>query len=289
MNPIFKREPLQTEFEEKGYVTLPFLDKSEVEELKSFYRSLEVEGLTGFHASMYNPDVALRQQANEKLKSVIGKKLDDILNGYQCLYANFMVKEGGVESEMKVHQDWTYVDEDKYDSLAIWFPLIDLNHDNGGLYMMPGSYKVRNTIRGYGIPCPFDALHEEIKNDYLELAPLNAGDAVIWQHRTVHYSPANLSAERRIAGTGILVPQGAEVYHYYRAADHPVNSIEKFRVNEDFYMNYKLGQRPEGVESCGMIEYEFAPLQHDDLPELYGSQEKQKPRSVIERIKQLFI
>jgi hypothetical protein len=45
--------------------------------------------------------------------------VEEITDGrFRVLYGNFMVKEPDESSAMKIHQDWTYVDETLYNSFA---------------------------------------------------------------------------------------------------------------------------------------------------------------------------
>ena len=268
MNKIFKDPQLQAQFEQDGVVTFQLLSEEEVNALKEFYLGLTHAADEGFHASMFNPSDEYKQAVDQKIKEVVGNKMEDILIDYRPLYANFMVKEPGENSKMKIHQDWTYVDENQYTSVAIWLPLMDLDHHNGCLYFLKGNHKFENRFRGPGIPCPYDNLHEAIETSYSTKTPLKAGEVACWHHSVIHWSPPNISEETRIAPTMILVPKEAPVYHYFADYSGPSNKVERFEVDTDFYMNYQIGKRPEGAKLSGTFNYSFPTLEEKDLADL---------------------
>lgn len=264
---IFSDPHLQDAFEKDGYVRIPFLNEGEIADLKEFYNRYPSSFEKGFHPTMFNPDTEYRKRADQKIRSVTEPKLD-FLKGYYALYGNFMVKEPGEESRMKLHQDWTYVDETKAESLAIWFPLQDLDDTNGVLQVVPGSHRINNIIRGPGVFEPYHEVEEYLLENCLENVYLKAGEAILWDHRVLHCSPANLSSKRRISVTAILIPEGEEVHHYYQAPEHDHRQIEKFKVDNAFFMQYEIGERPRNAESLGFIAYEFPPLSLSQLQSL---------------------
>jgi hypothetical protein len=284
---LFSDVDLQASFREDGYVRIPLLNPQEVSGLKAIYDQLEGEPRTGFHASMFQPDRAYREKADAAIRTAIGRRLENILPGYAPLYANFMVKEPGPESEMKVHQDWTYVEEPGFTSLAIWFPLMDLDHHNGCLYMMRGNHRIPTPVRGPGTLCPYSELHETIRSAYSVKVPLKAGEAILWDHRVVHWSPPNLSEKPRIAATAILIPKGAQVIHYYRGDDYPRGEVEKFAVGRAFFMNYRIGIRPEGVPVLERTTYDEFLLEEKDIAFLKRTETGKKP-GIFDKIRAIF-
>lgn len=285
MSQLFKDPELQQQFEKDGLITVQLLDAEEVADLAAFYKEATRGTLSGFHASMFHADIPYRKAVDSRIKQALADKLPNILPGYRPLYANFMVKEPGPESEMKVHQDWTYVDEDQYTSLAIWFPLMDLTHETGALYFIKGSHRIVNTVRGPGTICPYEHIQELVREKYLTQIPLKAGEAVIWHHRLVHYSPANMGTVPRVACTAILVPEAAPVYHFHRMEDAPYDEAEQYEVDTDFYMNYQLGVPPQNVKHIGKVHYEVFHVTDEQLASL---QPKTQPVGLMNRLKKIF-
>ena len=179
-----------------------------------------------------------------KILEIISPILDTYFNkDFEFLYANYMVKESGENSEMKIHQDWTYVDEKNDDSFAIWIPLINLNKTNGALTMIPKSHKFKLNERGPGLFCPFEPYFEMLKDNFSTPLYLKAGQAVIWNHRLAHYSPPNTSQTARIAITAIITPKNKEIIHYYK--DNDSTRLTCYKVDADFFLKYKIGESPK--------------------------------------------
>ena len=267
MVDIFKNKELQSVFDREGLVTVSFAGTKEIDDLISVYEGLEGEKFPGFHASMFQTQKEYKLQVDKAIRLVIEPKLPLIFRGFRFLYGNFMIKEPDNNSRMKMHQDWTYVNEDQLCSLAIWFPLQDTNSQNGCIYFLKKSHAIKNPLRGPGIICPYDEIDPAVLENYLFPVPLKAGEAVIWDHRVLHASPPNLTNKHRLASTAILVPENEQIIHCYREPEWPAGEVEKFEVDSDFYMDYAIGLRPQNVKSLGKTDYYFPMV---TLPEIEG-------------------
>ena len=240
----FKNADLQKQIEHEGYVQFPLLSKGKVDELLDGYAAGVIDEKSGFHCTMFNSDNEYRKSVNRSIKEVFDEALLGVVVGADMLYANFMVKEPDEGSDFYVHQDWTYVDENKASSWAIWVPLVDLTDSNGALHVVPGSHRMENNFRGPGVADALEGLHDVIRNEFGVPLYLKAGEAVVWNHKLVHYSPPNRSTESRVAATVVLVPKGEQVVHC-RAGKSDLD-VDIHEVVEDFYMNYEIEKGPEG-------------------------------------------
>ncbi|MFT4646538.1 MAG: hypothetical protein ACI8ZX_002969 [Planctomycetota bacterium] len=243
MENLFLENDLNKELQEHGFVSLPCLNKNSIKSLLNFYQTNTKEALSGFHPTMFHENLNYKKQVNELILSNLNNFFSLNINlNYKSLYGNFMVKESGDQSDMKLHQDWSYVNEDKEKSFAIWIPLIDLNSQNGALSVIPKSHKLRNNKRGPGFFCPFENWQEEIIEKYGLPLYLKAGEAVIWDHKLAHFSPPNLSNEKRIAITAIITPKNTPIYHFYKPNHEMI--IETYEVNQAFFMSYQIQNGP---------------------------------------------
>lgn len=235
--------PYKKELSEIGYTIFDSLDEIIVTKLNDFYHSIQSPQLSGFHPSMFWEDVILKKKISNKISTTLENWVKENFPDFQILYGNFMVKEPGENSIMKIHQDWSYVDETQYQSFAIWFPLSDLTPDNGALSMIPRSHLFDNHDRGPGVHCPFYENESFLIQNFGKSLYLKKGQPVVWEHHLLHYSPPNLSKNSRVAVTAIIVPKNIPVYHYYKNEEK--NLLEQFEIEPDFYFNYKIGSRPE--------------------------------------------
>ena len=243
-SPLFTDDRLNRHLDRDGYVRLPLLNEAAVDRLKRLYQDRTADGASGFHASMFHPDRSYREALDEAIRSELEAAWTPTFRSdMKPLYGNYMVKEPDAGSGMKVHQDWTYVDEDRFDSYAIWVPLQDLDETNGIFTVVPRSHRLNNTVRGPGLTCPFHAEWAMLRDTYARPLDLRAGEAVVWNHRLAHQSPPNRSRSPRIAVTAIVVPQNADVVHFY--ADPGDSQVTRYAVDRDFFMDYRIGARPD--------------------------------------------
>lgn len=241
---LFKDQEVQNKIVEKGWVTMQYLNTEEIEFLKEFYfKNTSNNSLSGFHATMFHKDKIYKQKVNEIIQNTINHKFSNCFSDdYKLLYANFMVKEKGLNSKMKWHQDWSYVHENQYNSYAIWIPLQDLNENNGVFTIAEESHKLNNFVRGPGVEDSF--ISEKWINENFKINPLylKAGEAVIWHHRLLHASPPNMTDIPRVSATAIILPKLAENIHFYRYKNEKF--IREYSVTPDFYIDNDISELP---------------------------------------------
>ncbi len=243
----FKSENINTELEKNGFAIASFASENQIAELFNYYQQLPPINLPGTHVTMFNPSYDYRKNVDKKIKEVCAQIAEDMMNGYCVLYTNFMVKETGAEGDFPVHQDWTYVDETEYSSYAFWIPLQTVNAQNGALHIVKKSHRFNTGLRGPYVHEPFQHLSNTIREKYAEPIVLKAGEVLIWDHRLIHFSLPNLSGASRIAFTLIMIPKNTEVFHCIAKQDVDFDLVEQFAVDSEFYLNYQIGKRPEGI------------------------------------------
>lgn len=264
----FRNEIVNTQIAVNGYAVVPFASPAQVKELTEVYYQLPGSNARGTHVTMFNASVEYRKVVDENIKTICSDNVAALFSGYRALFANYMVKEPGPEGDFPLHQDWTYVDESKFSSYAIWVPLCDVNELNGALSVVPGSHKLVTALRGPYVYEPFSRIGEVIKEKYSKPIRLRAGEALIWDHRLIHFSRPNYSDKARLALTLIMVPGEAPVIHCFAQEESNGTVIEKYRANTEFFLRYTIGKRPEGLtllETCvqqawDITENDFAKL-----------------------------
>ena len=254
MKSIFFDSGLQHSFDENGYVIVPFLDPQQIAELDSAYHSLSGEsGLNkGWHATIHSDNPEYKRKISDAICAEFEHPAKKYVKDYKAVFANFTVKEPNREdSQFDLHLDWSMTDETRFSSLTIWTPLIDITDNNGYLWVLKGSHKLGFTIRGG------PGLHTWSENKSREFNPpqfervilkLKAGEALIYDHRLIHGSPANKSSTLRIAINYTLIPESATSLHYHF---HNENEYEIFEVGPDFYLNHPIMTYPENYKSLG--------------------------------------
>ncbi len=274
MRRVFRDDKRQAEFEENGFVVIPYYNEEEMAELRQLYTDLHPDDEQGFFPSTFSQDKNYRQTADQEIRRLGERSIRDYLTDYQVMCGSFIVKSPGPESIMQVHQDMTLVDESEFTGINIWCPLVDLTEENGVLYVLKGSHRLIPTYRGSTIPGVYDDVQEEII-DFMEPLYLKAGEAVIFDQSIIHYSPPNVSDDIRIVTNTYFTHQEARFRTAYFDKDNHQGVVEIFEQDNRFMTDFEqFGQniynRPKIGKSLGLFPYEFPKLSLADLETKYG-------------------
>lgn len=261
MNQLFSDEKIQDSLEQNGYIIIDFLDAHQISSVLELYHSLPngLEG--GFAPSIMSRDINYRQLINRQIKKLLETKITELFKSYRLCFWSFVVKQASrADSEVQMHQDWSFVDESKFNSLGIWCPLIDVKPLNGCIHLVKGSYQLNTKARGLFNDFPYENLLRIIQEKYLTKLPMQAGQALIYDTRTFHCSPANKTDKERVALAGLMIPQDSILRYYHCDFQNDPSKLEIFEVDDEFYTRVILGVKPEGLRSLGFIDREFEPL-----------------------------
>lgn len=265
----FKDSKLQQDFSKNGYVIIPCVITAEdIAQIQDTYNRFEQEIVEPFHTSHFSKDIRYKEVVHDTVSTVVFRKMEPFLCEYKPVFGNFMVKHGNVDNFLQMHADWTYVDEPKFRSVSAWISLVDTNKANGCFGVIEGSQAFMNTVRGPGIQ------QNNFKRDriwvkkYGKLLPVKAGDAIVFDHALLHFSPPNTTPQTRLALNLSMVPSAADVIHY--CIPEGETQIEKYEVhNNDFFLQYDNWQRPQIGQPVAFLPK--STIQYiDDKVEHYG-------------------
>jgi len=266
MKPLFSDPARQAFFEENGYALIDLLSQEEVADLLQYYNQLDNDhvGEYGFHVSMDNRNYDFVNGVINKLESVILPKASQYFVPCKMFTGSFVVKEPRVNSFVPPHQDWSFTDDKAFNSVTVWTALQDTDIQNGAMAVLPGSHKWFQGPRASPSPgyiTPFQA-HGMDLFPYMTLIPMKAGQALIFENKTLHASPPNNSGIARI-GAGIGITQiDAPLLHYYVIPGSDPQELQCYEVDREFYFKYsntvllglqKAGKFPEGYPKAGTV------------------------------------
>jgi hypothetical protein len=147
-----------------------------------------------------------------------------------------MIKFPG-DGPIEAHQDFNFVDESHHTAFNLWCPLVDTDTQNGGLFVVAGSHNVFRTQRGPNLPKALTQYHDTLRK-YARLVPLRQGQAIIYDHRLIHYSPPNRTGEARVAVQSVLTPREATTIHY--GYDEATCRVRAYRIDKAFILAHNL-------------------------------------------------
>ncbi|MCF8464372.1 MAG: phytanoyl-CoA dioxygenase family protein [Flavobacteriales bacterium] len=274
MKRVFKDSDKQKEFEDQGYVIVQFYNQEEIIELNQLYDDLHPVDERGFYPSTFSQNKNYRQRADEEIRRIGNRTIQSELQDYQVVCGSFIVKYPGPDSEMCVHQDMTLVDETEFTGINIWCPLVDLTEVNGAIYALPKSHRLYPTYRGSTVPNIYQEVTKEIVA-FMTPLYLKAGEAVIFDQSIIHYSPPNISGEKRVVTNIYFTNKAARFRTCYYDSNSASDKVELFEQDSSFMTDFEqfgnnIYERPKIGKSLGLFDYHFKRLSVKDLEEKYG-------------------
>ena len=178
-----------------GFVIVDLLSKDEVVYLNKLCGQYLQITQTDFVSSSHILNQKDSDFINDELHKILQHKFESLFPTLQLLGGTLATKIKG-KSNLEAHQDWTIVDENKFNSYNLWIPLVDTNSENGTLGLIPGSHKWNNNLRGFNIPNDYGKFTKQFLQIGCEPS-INAGQAILYNHKLVHYSRPNITNENR--------------------------------------------------------------------------------------------
>jgi ectoine hydroxylase-related dioxygenase (phytanoyl-CoA dioxygenase family) len=301
MKPLFKNKEHQQFFEENGYIKLPALNDEQIQKLKNYYNEvgLKDELGYGFHVGMDAPDKNFVKKMVSTIKDIVLPAIENYFENVQLFTASFVIKEANPKGVVPPHQDWSFVDDEQnYCSVTCWITLQDVNIDNGCMGVIKGSNKFFDNVR----PSPSPQVATPLKSHmftifpYLHLIEMKAGEALIFDNRTIHASPPNTTSAPRLAvGLGFTQKQ-ASICHYYLKPETD-NVLLKYKITPDFFLKYdnlslsKMHDKGETIREYGSPEevpYTWEDLSAEELKNRISSAGNVFNVELVEKMAALF-
>lgn len=265
-------DKLDQDLSEKGYAVFPLLPKDEIEDLKAFFYNEEQLVSEGFYASSHNPQPAHRSKVNAKIIEIFEKYVNQYFSNCISLGGTFISKGSGEKGKLDPHQDWNILNEEEFRAFNVWVPLVDVTPENGCIYLVEKSHKFGPTIRGANIPSPFAPALSTIWECSVPI-PMKAGEALVYDLRTLHASPVNQTNDLRLAVVFGIMPSDAEMRYYFKEND----KIGVYASNVDFYMKENIFQGPTGLKKIQDLDYDFPVVEGVDFKKWYFEKVLKQP------------
>jgi hypothetical protein len=237
------------ELAERGVVVVPVLPTHALEAVRRLQVKITPAGDHGLTVDYMRPDRSVMEAIADEVLPVVAPLLADVFVDQRPVMATFVTKHPGPLSQMFLHEDRTFVDERRERAVTVWIPLVDVGPDegNGGLQVVPRSHLLDLGLSGSLTPDvirPFEAF---LRTRLIELT-VPAGSAAIYDTRTIHASPPNLSDVPRVALVCAMAPRQEPLVHV-RATGRRGRDIH--RVDERFFIDH----HPRDIEQEMPTEY----------------------------------
>lgn len=245
---IFRSIDNEKSFRQIGYVVFDLLNKDDIENLLQFYTEefsikrevYQFAEKLPYYISVFDKNDVHKKKVDEIISCFVKPGTGQMMIDYEVFYSNFMIKFPG-DGQIEAHQDFNFVDETIYTAFNLWCPLVDTSSQNGGLYVIPGSHNVFTTQRGPNIPKALTQYNQTLKK-YAQFIPLKKGQAIIFDHKLIHYSPPNQTDEVRIAIQSVLKPCESPALHYFFEED--TKRVKACIIDKQFIFENDLWNNP---------------------------------------------
>ncbi|MCZ2393624.1 MAG: phytanoyl-CoA dioxygenase family protein [Chitinophagales bacterium] len=275
MRAIFKDPELQRRYEVEGYVVVPFYTEDDIKELKNIFNAMssELED-RGFYISIMSKNVEYKKKVHPLIKAIAEKRAENILIDSEFISSSFAVKNIGDSSIFELHQGVSFTDEEKFDTYTAWTPLLDVDRNNGCLFVLPKSHRLWRQIKKTpDFVSPFRNIKEHLWNKYAVEIKMKAGEALIFNHNLIHGSLANHSNSIRIATLNAFKPKEAPLLLYTSTDKDPNNrELEVYQFHKDNYYTIDVLRKPdniEGVELIGHAQEKILTFTEEDYDKMY--------------------
>ena len=223
-----------------GFVTQPLLDAGEVAELRSTYGVLHGWSGRDFEADLNNADTTYRRNVSDVLAAALDATVTGLFRRHEPFLRVYLCKWPGESSDLYIHRDWMYTDERLgHRTYVVWIALQDVVGDRGLLQVLRGSHRFDPMPRGTDLNAPW-LRHQDLIHDRLEVIPVRAGEAVIFDNQLVHASLPNTSSEPRLVVAMGMKDRDAPLVHFRRDPD---GRAVRYDVDPQFF----LTETPAGL------------------------------------------
>jgi hypothetical protein len=302
MTRVFLDPGLQRAFDRDGFAVTRLLSADEAAE--TLERVMALRDRSGFasntpgpaptyHVSLLDPDLDYRRAARSVAERALAERCGRILDGYRFLTGGFLLKPPGA-AELDMHRDWSMTSNADDVALNCWCALGDVDERNGCLKVVPGSYALVPNIEAPG-QRPFFAGYREALKDHAVTVPLQAGEAVIFDNRTLHGSGANPTPELRAAVSAAFIPRSARAVVYLPDTDA---GNQRYRVVEpespdwiDTIVEGRAGSAA-GAKTIGFVRNDNRAVSLDEFERLLAARQSRhvasngdRPLSLLGRLK----
>lgn len=222
---------MQDRFARDGWAVAPALGPEATQALRALWHEVGPE-----HGGLYSTtnekttSLPLRLRVSAEVVRHAEPFVQRLVRGYRIVSGGFIVKRPGA-AEVALHRHPSLIDEHRHAALLCWIPLQATSRESGCMVVTHGTHRSRpvlgHVFRPEEAPESRDLLQAE-------------GEALVFDHRLVHGSRANATAQERLAVGILLVPEAVPLW-YPRLAGR---LLEIHEVPDDFYLRWLPGAPP---------------------------------------------
>jgi hypothetical protein len=265
---IFLDEQAERDFARDGYAVVRLISAEEAASLLDGLAPLRVphgptrnEQSSGIYVSFMDSDLDQRRRIYHYFRDALASRIERILDDYTVLAATLLDKPAG-EGDMDLHRDW-WMSADMNDrNVIVWCPLVDTDNSNGTIRLVVGSHRLIPDLSAAHGEVYFAHYQAELKEKARSF-PMRAGEALIFDATTLHWSPANGSDRDRPAVNLMCLPRSALPVFYKKQPSSEGSMFEMFDMRDDGYYEHDMADFLAGTirrNSLGLVPNPNRPM-----------------------------
>lgn len=269
MRKVFVNSIADQSMRDNGYwVIKNLLTSEDIEKFTDYHTRIPAASKDTFYSSHWNDDAQYRKKVDQFIRPILFEKVKDKLQDYRPVYGYFLVKMSGEKGTVSIHQDWMLVDESRFVGVTMWIPLVDTTLENGSFQVIENSHKFLSQIRGSNTHFPYRGDLQDVHNRFLTNINLKKGDAILFDHKLAHASLPNFTKDPRVAVGLVVLPQEAEMVHYY--FDHQQKEVRLYEVDDNFLLEFGLRDHPDKYKFIKKMNFTNPILPIENLETAYS-------------------
>jgi len=281
----FVNDDLEKQLEEKGYVVLPsMMLEEEIVKMSAFYSQASANRIKGTqNLKKTIEDKDLRPKMSKMLKNILQRLVTELFVNHRAIAGHFIVKEPFVDSDIKIHHEFSFLDEKVFRPINLWSPLMDVNQSSGAIQVLDGSHRLGNPYRGHTLPSPYSKILPEFSiyckqtemsrrtaehvrlekglRESFHTLTMSKGDLLVFDSKLLHQSFSVSSGQKRVAVAGLVAPKSAPLRVYFGNGN---STVEEYAITEDFFLTWNNIDSPERRYLLREFEHDFFTLEDQD-------------------------
>jgi ectoine hydroxylase-related dioxygenase (phytanoyl-CoA dioxygenase family) len=239
--PLFKSLNDQNLFDHVGILKINLLDSKSIEEIieKVNFIHPEFNSIMAeeYYFSVFGKGNEYMKSIRQVILPIVQPYLNEIFHNYKILTVVLQIKGTSEKSSVGLHQDLTVVDENRFNSMTVWIPLMDSTLENGAIQALKGSQNTFRSYRAHTIDYyQFEEVEDYIKENSTAFKT-KIGEALVFDPAVIHYSEQNRTQTPRISIAISIVNEDAPIQIGYH--DKKENeSVTIFDVPDNFFYLY---------------------------------------------------
>lgn len=226
----FKDSRLAEQYVKDGFVVVPQVISEEI--IRSLLLNSE-EFIHSIHGKFAYSTMILDEDDNLKIheqsQKILHSVLEQLFVEYKTYSSTYLVKAAQTGSEMKLHQDWSFTDENIFLPATLWLPLQNVDQENGAMFLIKNSHTFFNNRRSHSLATARIESNGILKK-FVETIELKQGDLLLFNPAIFHGSHPNYSSQHRLAFTMTIMPKEAPFLYYHHWKK---NKIQVLKLEDD--------------------------------------------------------